>query len=443
MDSLELQSRQQPGLVVIDNFQEMRDALTAVLARYENVVYTEVMLADAKADKKELTRLRKELDTRRKDVKKAYLEPYNLFEEQVKELLAMIDAPLDQIKEFVNSMDNREKDAKRAEIASYFWKRSDALGNMAAQVLNSPVFLDSKWLNKTTSAKTWQAAVDAKIADAARDISSIQATAGQHVTALTERFLETLSTEGLAAYRDKLTAMEQTAAPVAAVAGEDQRVGYKVVRLTGTPEQMTQAMELLELAGITCEEVEDGMPQPMLELEQPTFDSFVAFDIETSGTYGAANGDAPAEITEIGAVKVVNGQITERFSELVNPGRKILPRIARLTNITDAMVADKSGIDVVIQQFAEFVGDSVLVGHNIKASDLYYIDRAARRAGICMENGFFDTYRYAKCLKDAQGWDNVKLEYLAKQFGIQQPDAHRAWCDAEANVAVYFKLREL
>ena len=96
MEELQLISRQHPGEVVIDNFLEMKDALAQVLARYENVVYTEDMLSDAKADKKELTRLRKEIDDRRKEVKKAYLAPYNEFEAQVKELLAMVDAPLDE-----------------------------------------------------------------------------------------------------------------------------------------------------------------------------------------------------------------------------------------------------------------------------------------------------------------------------------------------------------
>ena len=80
MEELQLISRQRPGEVVIDNFLEMKDALAQVLARYENVVYTEDMLSDAKADKKELTRLRREIDDRRKEVKKAYLAPYNEFE---------------------------------------------------------------------------------------------------------------------------------------------------------------------------------------------------------------------------------------------------------------------------------------------------------------------------------------------------------------------------
>ena len=74
---------------------------------------------------------------------------------------------------------------------------------------------------------------------------------------------------------------------------------------------------------------------------------------------------------------------------------------------------------------------------------LHYIDAAARRAGVRLENPFFDTYRFARTLKEAQGWENVKLEYLSGVFGIDQPDAHRAWCDAQANALLYGKLKEL
>ena len=444
MEQMELVSRQQPGHITIDNFDEMKAALSAILVRYENVVYTEAMLTDAKADKKELTRLRKEIDDRRKEIKKAYLEPYNLFEGQVKELLAMIDGPLDAIKEFVSGMEEREKEGKRGEILAYFQTHSAPLGDMARQVWDSPAFFDKKWLNKTTSAKTWQAAVDAKIAGAARDLDSIRKGAGPHAGALTVKYLECLSTEGLSDLRAKLRSAEQAGETVAeALPPEDQRLGHKVLRLTGTAQQMAQVIELLALSGIEWEVLEDDMPQPMEELTEPTFDSFVAFDLETTGTYGAANGDGPAEITEIGAVKVVNGEITQRFSQLVDPGRKILPRISRITHITDEMVAGQPRIDAVIRQFADFVEDSVLVGHNIKASDLYYIDRAAKKAGIRMENAFFDTYRYAKRRKEANGWESVTLEYLSRCFGIRQPDAHRAWCDAQANAELYFELKKL
>ena len=185
------------------------------------------------------------------------------------------------------------------------------------------------------------------------------------------------------------------------------------------------------------------MPSELTELTAPDFDSFVAFDIETTGTFGAAGGDAPAEITEIGAVKVIGGAITAREDWLCNPGRRITPMVSRITHITDDMVADKPPVSGIIRAFADFAGDLPLVGHNIKSSDLHYITRAANRAGVRLENRFFDTYRYAKRFQTAQGWPNVKLETLAQLFGIEQSEAHRAWCDAEANVGVYFKLKEL
>lgn len=442
MTDLQLLSRQQPGQVSIDNFQELKTALTAVLARYEGMVYTEDRLADAKADKKELTRLRQDIDGRRKEIKKAYLVPYQEFEAQIKELLAMVDAPLDEIKSFVSEMEDREKAAKRREIEAYFFRHSGALGTLAGQVLNSPAFFEAKWMNKTTSAKTWQTAVDQKIARTAWDLNSIQSSAGPHAGAVTAKYLETLSTVGLAEYRGHLTAVsvpEASAAPVPA----DLRQGALTLRLTGGVEALTQALETLSMLGVDCEVLEDGRPQPMPELTRPDFDSFVCFDLETSGTYGAANGDGPAEITEIGAVRVVHGEITETFSQLVNPGRKIVPRIARITHITDEMVADQPGPEEAVRLFAAFVGDSVLVGHNIRQSDLHYIDAAARRAGVRLENPFFDTFRFARTLKEAQGWKNVKLEYLSEVFGIPQPDAHRAWCDAQANALLYTELKKL
>lgn len=447
MSEWELRSRQEPGRVSIDNFQELKNTLAEVLARYEGLVYTEASFAEAKTDKKELTRLRREIDSRRKEIKKAYLEPYNAFEAQIKELLEMIDTPLEAIKAFVSEVESREKEEKRAQIEQYFYRKSVLLGDLAGKVLESPAFFDPKWLNKTTSAKTWQTAVDEKIAAAVRDLQSIQATAGPHAGALTTKYLETMRLEDVTAYRAQLASVSRSVADAPqADAGrvpEDRRRGYKVLKISGSVEQLAQAMEVLELLGVECEELEDATPQPMPERTEPDFDSFVAFDLETSGTYGAANGDAPAEITEIGAVRVVNGEITEKFSQLVNPGRKIVPRIARITGITDAMVADQPDVETAIRLFAEFVGESILVGHNIKASDLYYVERAARRAGVRLENPFFDTYRYARGFKQSQGWEKLNLEYLSQFFGVEQPEAHRAWCDAQANAGVYLKLKTL
>ena len=99
-------------------------------------------------------------------------------------------------------------------------------------------------------------------------------------------------------------------------------------------------------------------------------------------------------------------------------------------------------VSEVIKAFAEYIGDLPLVGHNIKSSDLKYISKAAKKAGVLIENPFFDTYRFAQKFKVKNNWEKVKLEYLSEYYGIEQNSAHRAYCDAEANVGVYFKLKE-
>ena len=444
MNELMIITRQAPGIVTFDNFEEIKAWLAERLEDYKSLAYTEDSLKIAKADKAELNRLKKALDERRKEIKKIYMEPYLAIETQIKELTAMIDEPLAEIKAFTDGMEAARKEEKRAEIKRYYETVSAPLGELSDMLFDSDAFFDKKWLNASTKPKVWQDGVREKVAQASADLRTLQQTGGSHTTALISRYMERMDMADTTVYQKSL---QQTAAAaqteVAAVEDEDKVTGYKVLKLIGTRQQMAQLMSQIELLGMDFEELEDGMPGELVELTEPDFDSFVAFDIETTGTYGAANGDAEAEITEIGAVKVVNGEIVAREDWLCNPGRKIVPRIARLTGITDAMVADQPPVGEIIRRFSEFIGDLPLVGHNIKSSDLHYITRAAKRAGVPMENAFFDTYRYAKQFQKAQGWDNVKLEYLSQIFGIEQQSAHRAWCDAEANVGVYFKLKEL
>lgn len=444
MEELSLISRQEPGIVSLDNFEELKAALQRQLAVYQTVVYSADGIKAAKKDKATLNKLKKAVDEKRKEIKKIYMQPYTIVEAQAKELIALIDEPLRLIGDFIAQEEEQDKIVRRAEIRAFFDLHSHPLGAMADAVFSSPAFYETKWENKSTSVKTYQDAIMAKIGAAATDLSSISAMGGSYTAALMDRYIQTFSLEGITEYNASLVAAEQAADTVSTpIEVDDHVIGYRVLRLRGTAQQLAQIMDQMDLMGIDVDVLEDDMPQDMPELTVPSFDSFVAFDIETTGTYGAANGDAAPEITEIGAVKVVNGVIVDRFSELANPGRKIIPRIARLTHITDEMLADKPPVREVIRQFKEFVGDSVLVGHNIKNCDIPYISKAAKRAGIAFDNSFFDTCRHAKTKKAAMGWENVKLEYLSEYFGISQPDAHRAWCDAEANVGVYLRLKEL
>ena len=444
MDELTILTRQEPGIAELDNFDEIKAFLDRRLDVYRNLVYSEDSLKTAKADKAQLNKLKKALDTRRKEIKAIYMEPYLRIEAQIKELTAMIDEPLQAIDGFVKGMEAEEKRQKREQIRLWYLGEARGLGDLAERVFDAPGFVESKWLNKTCKPAEWQRAVREKLAQAAADISSIQSTAGAHTTAVLTKYLDGMDLEAATAYKRELeSTAEIVDTEVEPEPDEDRVTGYKVLKITGTRRQMAQLMDQLELMGLDYNELEDGMPGELAELTEPSFDSFVAFDIETTGTFGAASGDAPAEITEIGAVKVVNGEVVAREDWLCDPERRIVPRIARLTHITDDMVRGQPPVSEIIRRFADFAGDLPLVGHNIRSSDLHYIVRAANRAGIALENAFFDTYLYAKRFKDAKGWENVKLEYLSGVFGIEQNDAHRAWCDAEANVGVYFKLKEI
>ncbi len=208
--------------------------------------------------------------------------------------------------------------------------------------------------------------------------------------------------------------------------------------ISAQPSKKLERMETKQKRSYTS----NNLVRPNSDTCQCGFDTFVAFDIETTGTYGSCNNDGPQEITEIGAVKVVNGYIVDRYNELVNPHREITPIVQRLTGITNEMVAGKPPIEEVILRFKKFVGDNIMLGHNIVSFDLPYIYKAAEKAGIRFDNQVFDTYRYARTFQKRYGWDSCKLGYLAKWFGIEITDAHRAWCDAEANAKLYLKMIE-
>ena len=443
MNEMELITRQEPGLVEFYNFEDLKAILETELQRYRNIAYSEADMKEAKADQKKLKDLKKAIDEKRKEIKKIYMRPYEIVDAQTKELIALINEPLTAIDDYLNAAKEAEKEQKRQEIRAFYEKEAYPLGELAEALFESDAFWDSKWDLKSTKAKMWQDEVRSKIVQAAADIISLQSAGGDHAPALVAKYLECQDMEQVHQFRESLTAAKEISTTVETADEQDNVVGFQTMKIHGTRRQMQMLRDQLEIMGMEFEILEDGMPGNLEELTVPDFDSFVAFDIETSGTFGAAKGDAPSEITEIGAVKVENGKVVSRFSSLCNPGRKITPIATKVTHITDAMVASEPPVETVIRLFAEFVGDSILVGHNIKSSDLHYITTAANRAGVAFENKFFDTYLYAKTLKEQQGWENVKLEYLSEVFGIEQNEAHRAWCDAEANVGVYFKLKEL
>lgn len=439
MKNLEIVLAQQPGVVTFSNFEEVKSALNKKLSIYKNVIYTVDTIDSARKDKEELKALKKPLDTVKKEIKEAYSKPYEEFASMIDELVDMIKVPLGVAETFIKEHDD---DAKKQEILRYAKERADflGLGHLGDKIIQSVAFFNPKWLNASCKTKQWREGVDGILSQATLDLNVIS-TMGDNQVALQSVYYETLSMERTKSfYRNMQDVSNIDSIPVNR---EDQLFGYKVLKVSGAENQIMQLMEQIDIMGIDCEVIEDGMPQGFTERIEPDFSSFVAFDIEHTGTYGIDKGDEESEIIEIGAVKVVDGRIIETFDRLANPGRKIIPRVERLTHITNEMVKNEVAIDEVIRDFKSFVGDMILVGHNLKSCDIPHISRSARKASVTFDNEYFDTKILAKKLQSSQGWEEIKLPYLSKTFGISQTEAHRAWCDAEANAYVYLKLKEI
>ena len=440
MKTFEIITTQQPGIVTFDNYETIKENLTRYVSEsFTDVDYNIAGLDAATADRDELKKTKDVITKTKKELKSAYSAPYVEIEKKLDELIKIIDGPYKIAKEFV---DEAEANAKVQAIMEYADAKAQVLGDAGQKVINSSAFFNPKWLNKTCSVKSYQDEINDIIQTAAKDINTIQSTGGDNVNVLMARYYETLSMDGVKSFIDTLES-DTDEIDTLAVESDKNAVGYKVLKITATEDQMAVIMDQLELMAMEVEELEDGMPKPMDELTAPDFDSFVVFDIETTGTNGAASGDGEAKITEIGAVRVVNGEVVEKFDELANPGRKIVPRIARLTHITDEMVADKPPVDEVIKMFHDFVGDSIVVGHNIKSSDLRYKTKAADKAGIHFDNLFLDTYILAKQFKEQQGWEKLNLSYLSSYYGFEHQEVHRAWSDAEVNAKIYFELKKM
>lgn len=168
---------------------------------------------------------------------------------------------------------------------------------------------------------------------------------------------------------------------------------------------------------------------PYEKILEPVVNDYVVFDFETTGMKAGIN-----NITEIGAVKVINGEIAGVFNTLVNPEQFIPYYIANITHITNEMVADKRTIREVLPEFASFIGELPLIAHNA-SFDMSFLLVNASRLGIQITNPVLDTlYLSRKYNKECE---KHNLAYLTGFFKVKLENAHRAYFDALATNQIY------
>ncbi len=163
--------------------------------------------------------------------------------------------------------------------------------------------------------------------------------------------------------------------------------------------------------------------------------TFVVFDIETTGFSPKNN-----KIIEIGAVKMKDGQILDRFSEFVDPKEPIPFHITKLTSITDDMVIGAPTRDEIIPRFVEFCKDCILVGHNV-GFDISFINENCRQLGIDVDYTTVDTMGLSRAFFPRQAKHN--LDAVCKTLHVVNEHHHRAVDDAECTAKIFLKFLDM
>lgn len=162
--------------------------------------------------------------------------------------------------------------------------------------------------------------------------------------------------------------------------------------------------------------------------------TYVAIDLETTGLNPRID-----KIMEIGAVKVIDGQVKEEFHTLVHPRRQLEPEIITLTGISDEMLDGAPGIEDVIGKTVEFCDGFPILGHRI-IFDYSFLKQAAVNAGLSFEKEGMDTLKL--CRKFMPEAERKNLTAACCYFHIDSGDAHRALADAYAASNLYRELQK-
>lgn len=191
------------------------------------------------------------------------------------------------------------------------------------------------------------------------------------------------------------------------------------------------------LYGVELNMIEDSVDIVKRPIDMPSMEAtYCVFDFETTG-YNAGGGDT---VIEIGAVLIKNGEIIDRFDELIDPGRPLPKKITDITNITDEMLAGKANEEEAMKRFIAFFKDYPMVAHNAKF-DVSFLEMAYQKYNLGeFKNCVIDTLELSRTLDN--GFARHSLSALVKRYNVEwDEDAHhRADYDAEGTAQVLAKM---
>ncbi len=162
---------------------------------------------------------------------------------------------------------------------------------------------------------------------------------------------------------------------------------------------------------------------------------YTCVDIETTGI-----SPQYAQIIEIGALKVRDGEVVDTFSQLIDPLREVPAEITALTGITTDMVEGEPTIDIVLPEFIHFAGDDLLLGHNVRF-DFSFLKQNAMNLNLGFAKSGMDTLRIARA--KCPELQSRSLDFLCNHFGINDENHHRAFNDAKVTSELYLMFYDM
>lgn len=166
------------------NKDEIKKAVVNITEQYRGLAYTEAQLQEAKADRAKLNAMKKDISDRRIQVKNALLEPYNVFEAEVKEVVALIEEPIAMIDEQIVAYEERTKEEKRQTLEKFF---AENRADLPEQITFDKIF-NPKWLNKTSSLSSCKNEIKKTVEDIKADLSAIHSSLSGKYSVYAEEF---------------------------------------------------------------------------------------------------------------------------------------------------------------------------------------------------------------------------------------------------------------
>lgn len=230
------------ALPVQINFEELKRELTVRLENYKDLVFTDLNISEAKDARAKLNKLKDAIENKRKEVKKAYLEPYEAFEKQIKELVALVDAPILAIDKQVKDYEQRKKAEKRAEIEAFY---AENVGDLA-ELLPIERIWNDKWLNATAKMSEICDSINTAIQRTRSDLQTIADLKSEFELQIKDTYLRTLD---LSSALNEKTRLEEQRRKLA------EYEAQKAQAVAGANPETTQALKPAQEAATSAEDV--------------------------------------------------------------------------------------------------------------------------------------------------------------------------------------------